>query len=522
MVLAQSQAPPTPPPDSEAAPAAPPPAVSIPGAEPATTVLPTATVLLDGRSFQLPVTFTEQGPLFALRPLVDWLGGVLEPGAYGDGYKLKLRETELLFGPQSPAVTLGDEILPPLSQPPAMTLGGLAVPLDFLRLSFGDLLGHRFSWDPTLWQLTIERYQAQALRVTPTLVHLGGSSTLSLRFSAPPRFRIVEQPDGLDLILGDQLAVTGPTAHQEDPLVEDLSFGPDRIHIRLAPDATVVRRPRPGQASAQLVFEFERGRPRAAAADLPPAEEGSSPIASRPRRRPGIHRIVLDPGHGGTDTGAIATNGITEKDLTLQLARQLREQLEARLGGVQVLLTRNDDRNLSLEARTSFANQEKADLFISLHLNSSFGSRAQGTETYILSLQASDPRAAAAAELENRSGAVEPPATAGASVDPLYDLQLILWDMAQSYQLNESQRFAALIQGELNSTLGLRDRGVKQAPFRVLMGAAMPAVLVELGFLSHPEEESQLQDPAYQTRLAAALARAVGAYREQQSAETSP
>jgi N-acetylmuramoyl-L-alanine amidase len=180
-----------------------------------------------------------------------------------------------------------------------------------------------------------------------------------------------------------------------------------------------------------------------------------------------------------------------------------RSKLQAALP-VRVVLTRDEDADLPLETRSALANQLKAELFVSLHLNSSFGQAATGAETYFLSLDASDERAQRAADEANQA------ATAG---DPLTDLQLILWDMAQTRHLAESQRLASLIQEELNVTLGLRNRGVKQAPFVVLMGAAMPAVLVEFGFLSNPEEVERLGDPEYQNRLAQALTRALVRYR---------
>ena len=191
------------------------------------------------------------------------------------------------------------------------------------------------------------------------------------------------------------------------------------------------------------------------------------------------------------------------------LARALRSRLEERLP-VRVVLTRNEDVDLPLDTRTSIANQQKADLFISLHLNSVQDPSARGAETYFLSLQASDEGAARAAAKENEN---EP--LAQADGDPLYDLQLILWDLAQSHYLAESQRLASLVQDELNQALSLRNRGVKQAPFRVLLGAAMPAVLVECGFLSNPEEESRLLDSQYRAQLVDALVRAILRFRAQ-------
>jgi N-acetylmuramoyl-L-alanine amidase len=240
------------------------------------------------------------------------------------------------------------------------------------------------------------------------------------------------------------------------------------------------------------------------------AEAPEPPALERPDPPEGIRVIVIDPGHGGSESGAVGASGAAEKDLTLALARTLKARLEAELA-VRVTLTRDEDASLPHETRTAIANQNKADLFISLHLNSAFGPTAHGAETYFLSAAASDERAARSAAAENRPAAGAAPA----GDDPLYDLQLMLWDLAQNHFLTQSQRLATLIQGELNATLGLRDRGVKQAPFLVLMGAAMPAVLVEVGFLSNPGEERQLQDPAYRAELAAALVRAISRYRDE-------
>ena len=250
----------------------------------------------------------------------------------------------------------------------------------------------------------------------------------------------------------------------------------------------------------RLVFDVYRGA----------AQSGESrPVAPRPPTRvrdlPGIHTIVIDPGHGGENSGAISRNGIAEKEITLQIALMLQEALE-RAMPVRIILTRRGDDELELDARSAIANQNKADLFISLHVNSSYGRTAHGAETFFLSLQASDEMAAEIAAIENQSNS-------DGEQDPLNDLDLILWDLAQTHHLSESQRFARLIQEELNGALGLADRGVKQAPFRVLRGAAMPAVLVELGFLSNGEEERKLQDPVYRNELVDALVRATQRYK---------
>jgi N-acetylmuramoyl-L-alanine amidase len=249
----------------------------------------------------------------------------------------------------------------------------------------------------------------------------------------------------------------------------------------------------------RLVFDVHR---TSSVVTAPPR-----PLAPRPEGWFGIRTIVVDPGHGGKATGAIGPSGVQEKDLTLELARELKSRLEHRLP-VRVVLTRDNDIEVDHDVRTAIANQNQADLFISIHLNSSLGEGAHGAETYFLSTEASDARAAQAAATENLGTDSAVPEDTAAQ-----DLQLILWDLAQTHHLAESQRLANLIQGELNETLQLKDRGVKQAPFRVLMGATMPAVLVEVGFVSNPEEEKKLQDSSYRLALVEALTRAVGRYK---------
>lgn len=218
--------------------------------------------------------------------------------------------------------------------------------------------------------------------------------------------------------------------------------------------------------------------------------------------------IVLDPGHGGVEPGAVGPSGLQEKDLTLDLARRVKVLLERQ--GATVVLTRDDDRVLPLDDRTAIANHNRAALFLSIHLNASKRKTAFGAETYFLSTEATDAEARTLAALENK--AYEPPdlATGTAKAEtPDRGLELILWDLAQNSYLAESSRLAEKIQNELNALTGVRDRGVRQAPFRVLMGATMPAVLVETGFISNPDEDARFKDDGYKDKVAEAIARAV-------------
>jgi N-acetylmuramoyl-L-alanine amidase len=172
---------------------------------------------------------------------------------------------------------------------------------------------------------------------------------------------------------------------------------------------------------------------------------------------------------------------------------------------MRVILTRNEDVLLDLDERPAIANQHKADLFLSIHLNAVPFASAHGAETYFLSLEATDDRARLSAERENADQARSTPAGS--------DLDMILWDLAQQRYLKESSRLAEIVQDEMAAATGVERRGVKQAPFRVLLGAMMPAALVEVGFISNPTEEGRLMSSAYQDEIAAALTAAVVRYK---------
>lgn len=434
---------------------------------------------------------TSSGPLFELAPLVGRLGGRLEPGEFGSSYQLSLGNATYLLVPGSLYLTLGAELLP-LSQPVQELELRPFVPLDLLEATYTRQLELRFRWSPESRRLLVERPAVRELPVEVEAVSLQGVTTLVLRFPERPRYRIVREENRIDVVfLGDRVVVS-PYRLPEGDLLKRLEV--ERERIRLEPSPGVQVEDYELKDPVRLVFDLYRkptGTPPVAPAVEPPMPRG-------------LRTVVLDPGHGGEETGAIGPKGSAEKDLTLTIARRLRDALSEQLG-VRVLLTREEDVSRGLDERAALANQVQADLFLSLHLNSTVRGQARGVETYILSLQASDRRASDAAAIENYSGNL-----ASSEGDPLpSDLRALLWDLAQSQHLAQSQRLALLLQEELARELGQPDRGVKQAPFRVLMGAAMPAVLVELGFLSNPEEEQLLLDPAYQERLVGATVRAI-------------
>jgi N-acetylmuramoyl-L-alanine amidase len=219
-----------------------------------------------------------------------------------------------------------------------------------------------------------------------------------------------------------------------------------------------------------------------------------------------IRRVVLDPGHGGQDTGTSGPNGLLEKDLVLDVAIRLGKLIESRMSS-EVVFTRSDDTYIPLERRTAIANEKKADLFLSIHANSSPYPRIGGVESYYLNVtNAKD--ALAVASREN--------ASSDKSVFELHDLiqKITLQDKAE-----ESKEFAANIQASMFAFVarynpGIKNRGVKKAPFVVLIGASMPSVLAEIGFLSNAREEALLKKPEHRQKLAEALFRGVFRYEQ--------
>ncbi|MGA9356087.1 MAG: N-acetylmuramoyl-L-alanine amidase [Terriglobales bacterium] len=217
-----------------------------------------------------------------------------------------------------------------------------------------------------------------------------------------------------------------------------------------------------------------------------------------------IGKIVIDAGHGGHDTGTIGPNGLLEKDLVLDVARRLGRLLEARLGA-EVVYTRRDDTFVPLETRTAIANREQADLFISIHANSSRDSDARGVETYYLNFTSS-PEALEVAAREN-----------AVSEKSIHELQDLVKKIALKDKIDESREFASDVQDSLYGGLslnsaGVRNRGVKKAPFIVLIGANMPSILAEISFVSNPTDERKLEGSEQRQRIAESLYRGVAKY----------
>jgi len=273
-----------------------------------------------------------------------------------------------------------------------------------------------------------------------------------------------------------------------------------------------------GDVLLRITFEAASGALRQSALEDPPrlvfdlVRPDEEPQGDGRALITPLRTIVLDAGHGGHDSGAVGPTGLMEKELVLDVTLRVKRLVEDRLN-LRVLLSRDDDTFVPLRDRTSFANKQQADLFVSVHANAHRRSATDGVETYFLSSEATDNAARQVAALEN--GVVPLEKTGARNSARLDIVKTILWDLAQSAFQAESSRLAETVQDAMTQSLRIPSRGVKQAGFYVLGGAAMPAILIEIGFVTNPGEERRLKSSRYRDEIARAILAGLSEYKHQ-------
>lgn len=471
-------------------------------------------LLCEGTRREILPVVRDGAEMLSLDSVITGLGVALRPEATGPAVKLLYEGREAtLFHRKSLASVGGDLRL--LSAPALYEDGRWLLPVDAVPRLLGPLLAQPAEWRPGSRVLLIGR--AGVPRVSVSTFVSGDVVRVVLESSEKVPFR-VQQGEGrvTVAVLRDAIDTTFHQERLTGGIVDWVQYLGGRENVFAL---TLGRRF--GQLRAveqenppRLVIELEAS----AGASVKPGPGGPapapSPRAAAPADARAVRVVVIDPGHGGSDTGAKGPGGTLEKDVALQIARRLRAQLVNSLG-LQVFLTRDGDVDLALDQRTAIANNYKADLFISIHANASRAAGAHGSEVYFLAYQASDDESRRVALAEGAlPEAVASEPSAGA---PPTDVALILWDMAQAEHLEESSALASRLQEELSEVGSTPGRGVKQAPFRVLVGATMPAALVEVAFISNPEEEKQLVSEAWQARIAGALTRGLSRYESERA-----
>lgn len=388
-----------------------------------------------------------------------------------------------------------DQRIVQISRPARVVGGFLYGPVDLFEKVLFPLVGASGGFDAVrrVWTL-VETTPPLALDVA--VVHVAPTTQVVVRQSAAARFNPTLTETGFQVRwIGPRISPPFSERRYEDPFVSAIRFSGDTATIEFR-ERGLTARAYPLTAPDRLVIEVGHAPSPAALPAL------AAPALSTSLT------IVIDAGHGGGETGAVGPGGLQEKEVTLQIARRLASAIP-RLLPCRVVLTRDSDNAISLDDRTAVANHEKADLFLSVHANSSRVAGAHGSETYYLSLEASDKLSQDVASRENQP----PPGSAPAAAPGRSpELDFILWDLAQSAHLKESSELAEAIQNELNVVSGTENRGIKQAPFRVLVGATMPAVLVETAFISNADEEKKLSSAAFQQSVADGVAKAIAGF----------
>lgn len=461
-------------------------------------------VLLEGERREVAPVVRGGGELLPLTALLPALGISATTDSRGGSVTLTSDGRQVtLYDKKSLASVGGDLRL--MSAPALLENGHWLVPVDSLPRLLGPLLNKRAEWRAASRVLLVGNVPAP--RVTVTTFVSGESVRVVLEASEKVPFRVNQEEGRVTIgIARDLLDVPYEQERLTGGIVDRVQFlgGKDNLFaITLGRRFQQLRSAEEDGPPARLILEFQ-GPPPVAGKTVTPSPP---PVVTAAEH--GIRTIVIDPGHGGSLVGAQGPGGTLEKDVTLAMARKLRSAVVNGLG-LQAFLTRDGDQDVPLDDRTAFANNYKADLFVSIHANASRAHGARGSEVYFLSHEASD-------EESRRLAMAEGGLIGGGSVPEAgsSNVALILWDMAQAEHLEESSALATRLQEELGDATGSQSRGIKQAPFRVLVGAAMPAVLVEVGFISNAEEEKLLTSDEYQGRVVSALVRGLARYQQQ-------
>lgn len=419
---------------------------------------------------------------------------------YGDVGKLilKLEGHKIRLTFDSPIVVIDEQSKVKLMHPIQMVAGDMFVPLEFIHTVIAEIT------DSSVKELRAERQ----LILGPKTITISGinfevtseKTTILLQITEPAPYSIDTAHSGRVILtinggVVDAGRISTDTAHG---LVSRVLAYQTKDLAQIAFEVS---------SEAKRFKAYDQEDPAMIILEITTLDDKPSPPPSLPTYRDngtgqGFNQddfglIVIDAGHGGKDPGAVGANGTLEKEITLEIAKRLKDMIESRTN-MAVMLTRYDDTFIKLRRRTEIANNAKADLFVSIHCNASHDRRARGTETYFLSRAKND--AAKATELrENKVIEFEVPEHGKPPADIL---ELMLWDMVANEYHRESSLLAERVQDALSEKLNLRSRGGKQAGFYVLMGAAMPAILVEAAFISNPNEELKLKTPQFQKKIA--------------------
>ncbi|MEJ5167107.1 MAG: N-acetylmuramoyl-L-alanine amidase, partial [Thermoanaerobaculia bacterium] len=414
---------------------------------------------------------------FDLKTILDNLNLSLDHYREGNSYQIQYLENKLIFAIDSPFVILNDKIQE-ISKVPLLQDSRVFVPDLFFLGPLSSLLNSNFKIQGK--NIILED---KIKKTGPSLynieVHNLGFTKAVFYFTENINYSIKEGSHQIALELPKTTTINIGALKINDPFISSISYKGNIVLITL-------------KIEDWSLSHYTLSSPFRIIMDITKSKEKRK--IEKEERSEGF-KVIIDPGHGGSDIGATGPSGLQEKEVVLKIALYLKDFLKGK--GINCLLTREKDEDLSIEERVNFANSHKGDLFISIHNNAFKSKNIKGTETYYLSLQPFE-------ELyKNNNENNQSPS-----------LDLILWDLAQSKYINDSAYLAELIQKELDLLWEIPPRGIKQAPLKILSGLLMPATLVEVGFISNPEEEKVMQKEDFLQKIAQALSKAIIEFKD--------
>jgi N-acetylmuramoyl-L-alanine amidase len=467
------------------------------------------TVVSRGGRQPLAVRVVNGQEMFALDDLARLFSLTVREDALAGGITVAVNGQTIVMTPQQPLASVGGRMI---SLPAAPVREGRSwlVPVDFVSRALAPASGQRIELRKASRLLVVG--DVRIPRVAARSEALGTMTRLTVDV-APSTPHTVAQ-DGARLLIrfdADAIDVTELRIPASDVLqAVHLGDTPATLAFDLGPRFASYRvsdqpppAPNTGRILIELLARTEPGAPGAPPGQPPtpqPPQGEQPPLLDLPSTG-GLHTIVIDPGHGGDDTGAKGSGGTLEKNVALAIARKLKSALESRLG-MRVLLTRDGDQNVNIDQRAALANNNKAELFLSIHASASVRSAASGAEVF--SLSASEDTARAAGSTPESL-----PVLGGGN----RDIEVIPWQTAQARFLDESASLARTLETTLRERVTMSPRAFVQAPLRVLVGANMPAALVETGFLTNAAQEKQLASDEYQNRVVSALVEGIVRFR---------
>ncbi|HJR58803.1 MAG TPA: N-acetylmuramoyl-L-alanine amidase [Vicinamibacterales bacterium] len=472
------------------------------------TPAPYTVVSRDGRR-PLPARVFNGQEMFAVEDLARLFTLTVREDAIAGGLTITVRGQSILLSPNQEIASVAGRLVS-LPAPPAREGSAWFVPVDFISRALAPVAGTPMELRKPSRLVIVG--DVRMPRVAGRIEPLGALARLTFDVAPTTPHTVTQEANRLLLRFeADALDASLPASSAPELISAVRPEGPAAIAIELGPRFASFRASDlPGdRGGLRIVIEVIAKTTEGAAPPPPTPAPADAPPLLDIVPAGTLRTVVIDPGHGGAEPGARGPSGNVEKTVTMETARRLKAALEGRLG-VRVILTRDRDTAVGLDERAAVANNNKADLFISLHANASVRPSVTGAEVFYLSLEdyGDDARRAASA-----SRAALPVFGGG-----VRDIEVVPWMMAQARHIERSGAFARTVEAALRGRVTMSPRALMQAPFRVLVGANMPAVLVEMGFITNPAQETQLASDAYQNEIVQAMVDAVIQFRDSRGA----